>query len=144
MVSFSLLGLQHPEPNGSRRATPTSTFQHRPGHPPLKLKTAEFRTITRSRHLSSATRSAEEMFLAAEPLLACEADGRAFRLVGIGAHDLVEGGQVVQGGLFGAAVADSGIDRALDAVRDKFGDDAIVRGRGFGSKLRRQGPSNVE
>ena len=34
MVSFSLLGLQHPEPNGSRRATPTSTFQHRPGHPP--------------------------------------------------------------------------------------------------------------
>ena len=26
MVSFSLLGLQHPEPNGSRRATPTSTF----------------------------------------------------------------------------------------------------------------------
>ena len=25
MVSFSLLGLQHPEPNGSRRATPTST-----------------------------------------------------------------------------------------------------------------------
>ena len=34
MVSFSLLGLQHPEPNGPRRATPTSTFQHRPGHPP--------------------------------------------------------------------------------------------------------------
>ena len=34
MVSFSLLGLQHPEPNGSRRATPTSTFQHRPGHLP--------------------------------------------------------------------------------------------------------------
>ena len=24
MVSFSLLGLQHPEPNGPRRATPTS------------------------------------------------------------------------------------------------------------------------
>ena len=37
MVSFSLLGLQHPEPNGSRRATPTSTSQHRPGHPLLIL-----------------------------------------------------------------------------------------------------------
>jgi hypothetical protein len=36
MVSFSLLGLQHPEPNGSRRATPTSTFQHRPGHPQMR------------------------------------------------------------------------------------------------------------
>ena len=38
MVSFSLLGLQHPEPNGSRRATPTSTFQHRPGHPLLRFQ----------------------------------------------------------------------------------------------------------
>ena len=37
MVSFSLLGLQHPEPNGSRRAKPTSTFQHRPGHPPERI-----------------------------------------------------------------------------------------------------------
>ena len=42
MVSFSLLGLQHPEPNGSRRATPTSTFQHRPGHPPLELARCEY------------------------------------------------------------------------------------------------------
>src|SRR6266536_691917 len=25
---------RHPEPNGSRWATPTSLFQHRPGHPP--------------------------------------------------------------------------------------------------------------
>ena len=110
----------------------------------LKLKTAEFRTITRARRLSSATRSAEDMFRAAEPLLSREADGRAFRLVGIGAHDLVEAGQVVQGDLFGAGPADSRIDKALDAVRDRFGDDAIVRGRGFGSKLRRQGPSKVE
>ena len=26
--------IRHPEPNGSRRATPTSQFQHRAGHPP--------------------------------------------------------------------------------------------------------------
>ena len=48
MVSFSLLGLQHPEPNGSRRATPTSTFQHRPGHPrkfSLTYPWNEFATI---------------------------------------------------------------------------------------------------
>ena len=32
----------------------------------LKLKTADFRIITRSRHLSGATRSAEEMFRAVE------------------------------------------------------------------------------
>ena len=110
----------------------------------LKLKTSGFRTVTRARRLPGATRSAEEMFRAAEPLLTREADGRAFRLIGIGAHDLVEAGQVVQSDLFGDASPDGGVDKALDAVREKFGDDAIVRGRGFGVKLARQGPSKTE
>ena len=110
----------------------------------LKLKTAEFRILTRACRLNTATQSAEEMFRAAEPLLAREADGRAFRLIGIGAHDLIEAGRVVQGDLFGAGPADNKIDEALDAVRDKFGDDAIVKGRGFGTKLVRQRPSKVE
>ena len=110
----------------------------------LKLKTADFRTITRTHRLKTATQSAEEMFRAAEPLLAREADGRAFRLIGIGAHDLVEAGKSLQGDLFGGGPADGRIDKALDAVRDRFGDDAIVRGRGFGVKLERQGPSKVD
>ena len=85
------------------------------------------------------------MFRAAEPLLTREADGRAFRLIGIGTHDLIEADRVVQSDLFGGiAPAEDKIDKALDAVRDKFGDDAIVRGRGFGTKLVRQGPSKVE
>ena len=45
----------------------------------LKLKTSDFRTITRVRHLKNATQSAEEMFRTAELLLTREADGRAFR-----------------------------------------------------------------
>ena len=111
----------------------------------LKLKTANFRTVTRTRRLNSATQSAEEMFRAAAPLLVREADGRAFRLIGIGAHDLAEAGQRVQGDLFdSAAPADDRIDKAVDAVRRKFGDDAIVRGRGFGARLVRRGPSKAE
>ena len=114
----------------------------------LKLKTADFRIVTRARRLGAATQSADEMFRAAEPLLAREADGRAFRLIGIGAHALTEAreaGDAAQGDLFAVtAPADDRVDRALDAVRDKFGEDAIVRGRGFGTKLVRQGPSKVE
>ena len=111
----------------------------------LKLKTSEFRTVTRTRRLHGATRSAEEMFRAAEPLLAREADGRASCLIGIGTHDLVEAEQVAQDDLFGEASRVGGkIERVLDAVREKFGDDAIVRGRGFGVKLKRQGPSKTE
>ena len=113
----------------------------------LKLKTADFRIVTRARRLGVPTQSADEMFRAAQPLLTREADGRAFRLIGIGAHALspAEAGAAAQGDLFaGPAPAEDKIDRALDAVRDKFGEDAIVRGRGFGTKLVRQGPSKVE
>ena len=111
----------------------------------LKLKTADFRILTRGRRLQSATRSAEELFRAAEPLLVRETDGRAFRLIGIGVHDLVEAGQVVQGELFGGiGSTESKVEKALDAVREKFGSAAIVKGRGLGIKLERQGPSKVE
>lgn len=111
----------------------------------LKLKTADFRILTRSRRLQSATRSAEELFRAAEPLLVRETDGRAFRLIGIGVHDLVEAGQVAQGELFGGiGSTESKVEKALDAVREKFGSAAIVKGRGLGIKLERQGPSKVE
>ena len=99
----------------------------------LKLKTADFRLVTRSRRLKSATQSAEEMFQVAEPLLVREADGRDFRLIGIGAHDLVEAGQVAQGDLFGGfGPAESKVDKALDAVREKFGDDAIIKAEALG------------
>ena len=115
----------------------------------LKLKTADFRIVTRARRLGAPTQSADEMFRAAEALLAREADGRAFRLIGIGAHALApaDAGEAAQGDLFavaGPALDDDKVDKALDAVREKFGEDAIVRGRGFGTKLVRQGPSKVE
>ena len=110
----------------------------------LKLKTAGFRTVTRSRHLPTATRSADRMFRVAERLLVREADGRAFRLIGIGAHGLVEIGRAPQADLFDADPGDGDLDDVVDALRDRFGEEAIVRGRGFGVKLARQGPSKVE
>ena len=85
------------------------------------------------------------MFETAAPLLTREADGRAFRLVGIAAHDMVAAGEVDQGDLFGGvSPVENRIDEALDVVRRKFGEDAIFRGCGFGTRLVRQGPSKVE
>ncbi|MDE2964954.1 MAG: hypothetical protein OXU26_13680 [Acidobacteriota bacterium] len=99
----------------------------------------------RNSRLRGATQSAEKLFQAAEPLLVRETDERAFRLIGIGAHDLVETGQVVRGELFGdIGATESEVEKALDVVREKFGGDAVVKGRGFGVKLERQGPSKVE
>lgn len=56
----------------------------------LKLKTADFVLLTRSRRVDPATRSAEAIMAAVMPLLEREADGREFRLVGVGCADLVE------------------------------------------------------
>ena len=110
----------------------------------LKLKTADFRLLTRSRRLSGPTRSAEAMYGVAERLLTLEADGRAFRLIGVGAHDLIQAADSPQGDLLRDGPHDGPVDRALDSVRERFGDAAIVKGRGFGVRLRRQGPSKVE
>ena len=110
----------------------------------LKLKTADFRLLTRSRRLSGPTRSAEAMYGVAERLLTREADGRAFRLIGVGAHDLIDAAESPQGDLLRDGPNNGPVDRALDSVRERFGEAAIVKGRGFGVKLKRQGPSRVE
>ena len=54
----------------------------------LKLKTADFRIVTRNRQLPHPTQRAEVLFEAAVPLIRREADGRSFRLIGIGADQL--------------------------------------------------------
>lgn len=51
----------------------------------LKLKTADFQLLTRSRRLPQPTQSGEKIHRAASELLRREADGRAFRLIGVGA-----------------------------------------------------------
>lgn len=110
----------------------------------LKLKTADFRLLTRSRRLDTPSRSAEAMFRTAEVLLEGEADGRAFRLIGVGASPLLAADPLHQGELFEEASGDDPVDQVMDNIQDKFGTRAVIRGRGFGVSLQRQGPSKVE
>jgi DNA polymerase-4 len=56
----------------------------------LKLKTGDFRVITRSRRLADPTQRGTMLYQAALPLLREAADGTAFRLIGIGADRLAE------------------------------------------------------
>ena len=76
----------------------------------LKLKTSDFRILTRNRHLPYPTRSAEEIFHAGEGLLARETDGRTFRLIGIGVHDFVGSSEATYGDLFDHAEGGKRID----------------------------------
>ena len=96
----------------------------------LKLKTADFQQRTRSQRLPAPTRLPETIFEAAQALLAAEATGTRFRLIGIGAAPLAPAAQADLGDL-----ADTATPRrrarqdAIDALRSRFGEQAVQRGR---------------
>lgn len=96
----------------------------------LKLKTSNFRILTRSRRLSHPTRLAEAIFRAAEPLLREEAKGRRYRLIGIGAGQLTDAAHADPPDLLGRAGSHHArIEEVIDAVRAKLGESAITKGR---------------
>lgn len=98
----------------------------------LKLKTADFKIITRSRKLPDATYWAEDLYRALLPVLDGEANGRAFRLLGVGAQRLSK----VTGALErppdwldpGRAKRQE-VEAAMDRVRGRFGSGSIRKGR---------------
>jgi DNA polymerase-4 len=54
----------------------------------LKLKTSDFKVLTRNRRLTHPTQRAAVLMEMAESLITREVDGRTFRLIGVGAADL--------------------------------------------------------
>jgi DNA polymerase IV len=96
----------------------------------LKLKTSRFASRTRSARLSSPTALPDRLFDLARALLVKEAMGTEFRLIGIGANPLVSGSTADQGDLADATTPRrAAAQAAIDALRGRFGDAAIARGR---------------
>lgn len=96
----------------------------------LKLKTADFRLISRSRRLGAATQMAEELYRTVTPLVEQQADGRAFRLIGVGAADLVSAEEADQPDLLDPGrTRRAQVEKVMDQVRARLGEDAIVKGR---------------
>jgi len=96
----------------------------------LKLKTADFRIRTRSRTLARPTQRSETLYAHAKELLLPEADGTAFRLIGMGLSGLQEDPEAQDADLFDVAdTRQTESERAIDLVRQKFGDQAIMKGR---------------
>ena len=105
----------------------------------LKLKSAGFRLRTRARHLMIPTQLANVIYETGLSLLEREIDGTAFRLIGIGVSgiDTADGSDPAD--LLEPAVArKAAAERAMDRVRNRFGREAVVRG-----KLYRQKPANL-
>ncbi len=103
----------------------------------LKLRTADFKILTRSRTLAAPTQLAEVLFQAVLPLLEKEADGRFYRLIGVGLSGLEEADNAPQADLFGADVDRTAVlEKTVDALRDRFGSAAPVKGRSLGRRTK--------
>jgi DNA polymerase IV len=95
----------------------------------LKLKTADFRIRTRAHSFGHATQLASRIFAAGRDLLARETDGTMFRLIGIGVSALSDADGADFADLIDRRTAEA--EQAMDRLRERFGDDAVVKGLAF-------------
>ncbi len=96
----------------------------------LKLRYADFTTLTRRQTLSQAFDSDQTIFDIGLKLLNRELSGekRALRLIGIGVSEMVEaGGQLDM--LDSSARRQESLNKAIDGIRKKYGFTAIQTGR---------------
>ncbi len=101
----------------------------------LKLKTSDFRTITRARSTSSPTNLAGRIYQAARALIEPELARGPYRLIGVGVSDLSPAEEADRGDLADQSVKrEVGMERAVDQLRARFGQDAITRGLVFGAQ----------
>jgi DNA polymerase-4 len=95
----------------------------------LKLKTADFRIRTRARSLDAPTQLAGRIFAASRGLLGHETDGTHYRLLGVGVSALAPADEADPADLVDGRSALA--EHAVDNVRARFGDGAVVRGLAF-------------
>ena len=98
----------------------------------LKLRRSDFRILTRSRRLPDPTQLADVVYSHTERLLAKEINGTKYRLLGVGLNGLVDSFRADPMNLADPdSTRRANAELALDQVRNRFGTDAISKGRGL-------------
>lgn len=97
----------------------------------LKLKRANHATLTRRTSLRDPTQIADRIYRTARGLYDGAADEGPFRLLGVGISDISPAdGADLSGDLLDPQAAERAkAERAADKIREKFGRDAIIKGR---------------
>ena len=97
----------------------------------IKIKDAEFKTVTRRTTIAVPTQSSKTIYEQTARLLDNYQTVKKVRLIGVGTSGFSPVSASVQMGLFEANEAGGGdwekVDKALDSIRKKFGKDAVAR-----------------
>lgn len=100
----------------------------------VKIRQPDFTTVTRQRQVTPPTSGTEQVYAVATGLLAewlAEHPSAKVRLLGVGGSKL---SRAAQGDLFADSDNESGIDRTVDEIRDRFGSAALGRARTLGKR----------
>lgn len=97
----------------------------------LKLKNSRHAVLTRRISLREPTQMADRIYRTAAALYGQLGQTGPWRLIGVGLSDIVQDSDADRSGDFLDPDANrrAGAERATDAIREKFGKDAILKGR---------------
>jgi DNA polymerase-4 len=97
----------------------------------LKLKRADHTLLSRRQSLREATQTADKIYRTARDLFEQTSNQGPYRLIGVGISNLVsDRNSDLTGDLLDpGAEKRNRAERATDAIRAKFGNDSILKGR---------------
>jgi DNA polymerase-4 len=108
----------------------------------LKLRGTDFRILTRRKALAVPTQTARTILAVGRDLLTQElkagAQGRSFRLVGVGVTELIESGSVETDFFDGDESRALVHERTADSIRARFGAQAVMSARALRGKTSAQ------
>ena len=100
----------------------------------LKLRTADFRIITRRRTLPLPIQTARTLFNVTRELLAPELRGAPYRLIGAGLSDFVNAEEAASDFFGGEERRALSGEKAIDALQARYGRGAVITGRALRRK----------
>ncbi len=103
----------------------------------IRLRYADFTTVSRSRSVPYFTHDDNAIFEVARSLVIPLVQGRSIRMIGVSASRLARRdsrGVLVESRLFEVATAKLPVLHVTDTIRDRYGEDSLVRARLFADR----------